>query len=113
MRVAVELSGLGPIKQLVQRGVGLSILPPVIVENEVRLGLLHTVEIAHPRLVRAMGLAHRRGEHLTPAAAAMAATIEELASRESAANRHSRRVPYAQLSISVILSVPSTTQAEG
>jgi DNA-binding transcriptional LysR family regulator len=78
LRVAVELSGLGPIKQLVQRGVGLSILPPAIVENESKLGLLRTVQIAHPPLVRTLGLARRRGEHPTPAAAAMVRIIESL-----------------------------------
>lgn len=77
LHVAIELSGLGPIKQLVQRGVGISILPPAIVENEVKLGLLRTIEIAHPPLVRTMGLARRRGEHPTPAAAAMEATIKQ------------------------------------
>jgi DNA-binding transcriptional LysR family regulator len=75
LQVSIELSGLGPIKQLVQRGVGISILPPAIVENEVKLGLLATVDIAHPHLVRTMGLARRQGEHPTPAAAALAATI--------------------------------------
>lgn len=82
LRVAVELSGLGPIKQLVQRGVGLSILPPAIVENEVKLGLLKTVEITHPPLVRATGLARRRGENPSPAAAAMEATIRTVVANE-------------------------------
>ena len=80
LQVAIELSGLGPIKALVQRGVGISILPPAIVDNEVRLGLLRTVRVRHPTLVRTVGLARRRGEHPTPAAAAMEAVIAEIAS---------------------------------
>jgi DNA-binding transcriptional LysR family regulator len=79
LRVAVELSGLGPIKQLVQRGLGLSVLPPAVVENEARLGQLHVVSIAHPTIVRAVGLARRRHEHPTPAAAAMEAAIDLVA----------------------------------
>ena len=79
LRVAVELSGLGPIKQLVQRGIGLSVLPPAVVENEVQLGLLHAVRIAHPELVRTVGLARRRNEHATPAAAAMESSIMQVA----------------------------------
>lgn len=82
--VAVELSGLGPIKQLVQRGVGISILPPAVVENELKLGLLKIVEIDRPPLVRTAGLARRRGEHPTPAAAAMEATIQAVVDQASA-----------------------------
>ena len=79
LRVAVELSGLGPIKQLVQRGLGLSVLPPAVVDNEVRLGQLHAIPIARPALIRSIGLARRRQEHPTPAAAAMEAAIVALA----------------------------------
>ncbi len=79
LRVAVELSGLGPIKQLVQRGIGLSVLPPAVVANEVQLGQLHAVTIARPALVRTVGLARRRNEHSTPAAAAMETSIMQVA----------------------------------
>ncbi len=80
LHVAVELSGLGPIKQLVQRGLGVSVLPPEVVANEVSLGLLHAVQIARPALRRTVGLARRRNEHPTPAAGAMEAAIVEVAS---------------------------------
>jgi DNA-binding transcriptional LysR family regulator len=79
LRVAVELSGLGPIKQLVQRGLGLSVLPPAVVANEVRLGQLHAIGIARPEIVRAVGLARRRNEHPTPASAAMEAAVDLVA----------------------------------
>lgn len=82
LRVAVELSGLGPIKLLVQRGLGLSVLPPAVVENEVRLGQLHAIPIAQPALVREVGLARRRNEHPTPAAAAMEKAILQVAAAE-------------------------------
>lgn len=84
LRVTVELSGLGPIKQLVQRGLGISILPPAVVENELKLGLLRIVQIDRPPLVRTAGLARRRGEHPTPAAAAMEATIQTVVDRMGA-----------------------------
>jgi DNA-binding transcriptional LysR family regulator len=77
------LSGLGPIKQLVQRGVGLSVLPPAVVANEVQLGQLHAIPIARPALVRTVALARRRNEHPTPAAAAMEASILQVAGRAS------------------------------
>jgi LysR family transcriptional regulator, transcription activator of glutamate synthase operon len=79
LRVAVELSGLGPIKQLVQRGLGLSVLPPAVVANEVHLGQLRAIPIARPPLIRGIGLARRRHETLTPAAAAMEAAITAVA----------------------------------
>jgi DNA-binding transcriptional LysR family regulator len=79
LRVAVELSGLGPIKLLVQRGLGLSVLPPPVVANEVRLGQLHAVTIDRPALVRTVGLARRKNEHATPAAGAMETTILQVA----------------------------------
>jgi LysR family transcriptional regulator, transcription activator of glutamate synthase operon len=85
LRVAVELSGLGPIKQLVQRGLGLSVLPPAVVANEVRLGQLHAVAIRRPEIVRTVGLARRRGEHPTPAAAAMEAAVDRVAASMLAA----------------------------
>lgn len=81
LRIAVELSGLGPIKMLVQRGLGLSVLPPAVVANEVRLGQLHAVTINRPSLVRTVGLARRRNEHPTPAAGAMESTIVHVAGR--------------------------------
>jgi DNA-binding transcriptional LysR family regulator len=76
--VAVELSGLGPIKLLVQRGLGMSVLPPAVVANEVRLGQLHAVTIDRPALVRTVGLARRRNEHMTPAAGAMELAIVQV-----------------------------------
>ena len=79
LRVAIELSGLGPIKLLVQRGLGMSVLPPNVVANEVRLGQLHAVTIDQPALVRTVGLARRRNEHPTPAAGAMEASIVKVA----------------------------------
>jgi DNA-binding transcriptional LysR family regulator len=79
LHVAVELSGLGPIKQLVQRGLGLSVLPPSVVVNEVQLGQLHAIHRTRPALVRTIGLARRRHENLTPAASAMEAAIDALA----------------------------------
>src|SRR5215210_510965 len=79
LRVAVELSGLGPIKLLVQRGVGLSVLPPAVVANEVRLGQLHAVTIDRRALGRTVGLARRRNEHPTPAAAEMEKAIVQVA----------------------------------
>jgi DNA-binding transcriptional LysR family regulator len=83
LHVAVELSGLGPIKQLVQRGLGLSVLPPSVVVNEVQLGQLHAIHKTHPALVRTIGLARRRHENLTPAASAMEAAIDALAGPRS------------------------------
>lgn len=75
----VEMSGLGPIKQLVQRGLGISVVPPAIVENEVRLGQLRLIPITRPVLMRAVGVARRRGESPTPAAKAMESVVRAVA----------------------------------
>ena len=50
------------LARLVQRGLGMSVLPPAVVANEVRLGQLHAVTIDQPALLRTVGLARRERE---------------------------------------------------
>ncbi|HUE75898.1 MAG TPA: LysR substrate-binding domain-containing protein [Chloroflexota bacterium] len=78
-RIAVELTGLGPIKELVKRGLGISVLPPAVVAPEASLGLLAMVPISSPALIRTVGVARRSGDHLTRAAARMLDMVRAIA----------------------------------
>lgn len=79
-RLAVQLDGLGPLKQLVQAGLGIAALPPATVEPEARLGLV-SLAAPSPRIPdRQIGLIHRRAEPLSPAAEALRGIIAEVAS---------------------------------
>jgi DNA-binding transcriptional LysR family regulator len=78
-RIAVELTGLGPIKELVQRGLGISVLPPAVVAPEASLGLLAVVPISSPTIIRTVGVARRSEDQLTRAAAKMLAMVRAIA----------------------------------
>jgi DNA-binding transcriptional LysR family regulator len=60
--VAVEFDNVEAIKRAVEVGSGVSILPQPTLEREVTMGALRAVPFTGPRLVRPLGLIHRRGK---------------------------------------------------
>ncbi|MBL8190927.1 MAG: LysR family transcriptional regulator [Acidobacteria bacterium] len=65
---AMEFDNIETIKRSVEVGVGLSILPETAVVNEVRSGLLVSMEFTEGTFTRAIGIIHRKGKVFSVAA---------------------------------------------
>jgi DNA-binding transcriptional LysR family regulator len=65
--VAVEFDNVEAIKRAVEVGSGISILPQPTLEREVTMGTLRAAPFTGPRLVRPLGIIHRRGKRFNPA----------------------------------------------
>ena len=66
-KVVMEFDNIETIKQAIEVGTGVSILPEPTVQKEVAQGSLAAVQLALPDLVRPIGIIHRRRKRLTPA----------------------------------------------
>jgi DNA-binding transcriptional LysR family regulator len=66
VRMVVEFDNIETIKQAVEIGAGLSILPEPTVEKEVKIGTLAAVPIAIHKLRRPIGIIHRQRKAFTP-----------------------------------------------
>lgn len=66
-RIVMEFDNIETIKQAVEVGTGVSILPEPTVQREVQQGSLVVVPLAMAELVRPIGIIHRRRKPLTPA----------------------------------------------
>ena len=68
VNTVMEFDNIETIKRSVEVGSGLSILPATTVVNEVKSGLLATVDFAEGPFTRSVGVIHRRGRVLSAAA---------------------------------------------
>lgn len=66
-KVVMEFDNIETIKQALEVGTGVAILPEPTVQKEVNLGSLVAVPLAMAELVRPIGIIHRRLKRLTPA----------------------------------------------
>jgi len=66
--LVMEFDNIETIKQAIEVGTGVSILPEPTVLKEVQQGSLVAVPLALPDFVRPIGIIHRRRKRLTPAA---------------------------------------------
>jgi DNA-binding transcriptional LysR family regulator len=66
MNVAMEFDNIETIKQAVQIGAGVSILPEPTIRNEVRNGTLAAVRLIAPEMYRPIGIVHRHRKTFTP-----------------------------------------------
>jgi DNA-binding transcriptional LysR family regulator len=64
----MEFDNVETIKRAVEVGSGLSIVPQTTVVDELKRGVLVKVDFAEGRFTRTVGLVHRRGRSLSPAA---------------------------------------------
>lgn len=70
VNTVMEFDNIETIKRSIEVGSGLSILPAPTVINEVRSGLLVSVDFAEGPFTRSVGVIHRRGRVLSAAAQA-------------------------------------------
>src|SRR5262249_51400011 len=67
VRYVMELDNIETIKQVVEIGHGLAILPEPAVRPEVKQKSLAIVQLADEVLLRPLGIIHRQGKHFSPA----------------------------------------------
>jgi len=76
-RVAIELSETEAIKEMVSRGLGVSILPASAFPQQKSIGKLKTFAIADPQLKRTLALVHLRDKALRPPVQAMIDLVQQ------------------------------------
>jgi DNA-binding transcriptional LysR family regulator len=78
IRIVMEFDNIETIKQAVQIGAGISILPEPTVRAECRAGTLAIVRLIAPELRRPIGIIHRHRKVFTPTAAKFAELLQEV-----------------------------------
>ncbi|HQR39242.1 MAG TPA: LysR substrate-binding domain-containing protein, partial [Blastocatellia bacterium] len=68
LNISMEIATLETIKAFVERGVGVSFLPHIVVATDVAKGRLVEVEVDELDLYRIIRIVHRREHTLSPAA---------------------------------------------
>ncbi len=81
IRVVMEFDNIETIKQAVQIGAGISILPEPTVRDEVGIGSLATVRLTSPELRRPIGIIHRHRKLFTPTAAKFVELLQHVQDR--------------------------------
>jgi LysR family transcriptional activator of glutamate synthase operon len=85
-RIVVEADNLEAVRRMVERGVGIALLPRIMAEAAVS-DRLRTVEVARGGLRRQVALVHRGDAYLTGAARALRATLIAVLARRKAPTR--------------------------
>lgn len=68
VRYVGEFDNISTIKEAVEIGQGISIVPEASVQREVERGTLKVVHLAEELPPRPLGIVHKKGRHLSPAA---------------------------------------------
>jgi DNA-binding transcriptional LysR family regulator len=68
VRYVMELDNIETIKQVVEIGHGVALLPEKAVRPEVEMKTLAAVQLSDETLWRPLGIIHRQGKHFSPAA---------------------------------------------
>ncbi|MGA2619547.1 MAG: LysR family transcriptional regulator [Thermoguttaceae bacterium] len=83
IRIAMEFDNIETIKQAVEIGAGISILPEPPVRNACRSGSLAAVRLIAPELRRPIGIIYRLRKVFTPTAAKFVELLEEVQTSEA------------------------------
>ncbi|MCC6125512.1 MAG: LysR family transcriptional regulator [Pirellulales bacterium] len=78
LRVAMEFDNIETIKQAVQIGTGISILPEPTVRAETKAGTLMALRLVEPEMYRPIGIIHRQRKVFTPTAAKFIEMLQQL-----------------------------------
>jgi DNA-binding transcriptional LysR family regulator len=77
VRMSMEFDNIETIKQAVQIGAGISILPEPTVRTEIRNGVLASVRLIAPEMRRPIGIIHRLRKVFTPTAGKFIEILQE------------------------------------
>lgn len=92
VRKVMEFDNIETIKEAVEIGAGVSILPQVTVRREVAAGTLAAVPIADDRLERPIGIIHRQRKSFTPVIRKFIEVLESTSGRSSAPEKRETRI---------------------
>jgi DNA-binding transcriptional LysR family regulator len=85
IRVVMEFDNIETIKQAVEIGAGISILPEPTVHDACKSGTLAAIRLIAPELRRPIGIIHRQRKVFTPTAAKFVELLQQVqAAREDA-----------------------------
>jgi DNA-binding transcriptional LysR family regulator len=82
IRIVMEFDNIETIKQAVQIGAGISILPEPTVREETQKGTLVAVRLVSPELRRPIGIIHRQRKVFTPTAAKFVELLQRVQKQE-------------------------------
>jgi LysR family transcriptional regulator, transcriptional activator of the cysJI operon len=82
VQVTMEFDNIETIKQAIQIGAGISILPEPTIRDDVRAGTLVGVRLIAPELCRPLGIIHRQRRMFTPTAAKFVELLQHVQSQE-------------------------------
>jgi DNA-binding transcriptional LysR family regulator len=82
VHVSMEFDNIETIKQAVQIGAGVSILPEPTIREEVRAGTLVGVRLIAPELRRPLGIIHRQRRVFAPTVAKFVELLQQVQSQE-------------------------------
>lgn len=89
VRVVMEFDNIETIKQAVEIGAGVSILPEPTVRKETEGGTLATIRLIAPQLKRPIGIIHRQRKIFTPTAAKFIELLQAAQGGEEASAKES------------------------
>jgi DNA-binding transcriptional LysR family regulator len=81
IRVAMEFDNIETVKQAIEIGAGVSILPERTIRNEVRNGSLVAIPLIEPELYRPLGIIHRQRKTFTPSVAKFVELLQQVQSQ--------------------------------
>jgi DNA-binding transcriptional LysR family regulator len=78
INVVMEFDNIETVKQAVEIGAGISILPEPTIRNEIQRGSLIAIRLIEPELYRPLGVIHRQRKAFTPTAAKFIELLQEI-----------------------------------
>jgi DNA-binding transcriptional LysR family regulator len=83
MNISMELASIETIKKFVSIGMGISIVPKSYVSDEMERGTLQLVRVRNFKLIRKLGLIHRKKRYMSRASKAFLEVVEESLGKKS------------------------------
>jgi DNA-binding transcriptional LysR family regulator len=83
VNVAMEFDNIETIKQAVEIGAGIAILPEPTIRDNVRAGTLIGIRLIAPELYRPLGIIHRHRRTFTPTAAKFVEMLQHVQSQQT------------------------------
>jgi LysR family transcriptional regulator, low CO2-responsive transcriptional regulator len=84
MNISMELASIETIKKFVSIGMGISIVPKSYVSDEMERGTLRLVRMRNFKLIRKLGLVHRKNRYMSHASKAFLDVVEESLGKKAA-----------------------------
>ncbi len=78
LHIAIELPSLEAIKRLVEKGVGIALVPKLTAQNEITNGQLHAISVREMKLERKLNIIYRRNSVLSHAAKSFLKLAKEM-----------------------------------